>query len=56
MLPGVPAPMLVPHIIYVQRKCYPREWWIVGRVRVTLKNPDGSLVNPDIPNRTWRLL
>lgn len=40
------------HTTLTQRKCYPREWWLVGRVRVALKNADGSLINPDIPNRT----
>ena len=34
-----------------QDKAYPRQWWVQGRVRVQLKKPDGSLANPDIPNR-----
>mmetsp|Transcript_12592 Transcript_12592/g.35376 ORF Transcript_12592/g.35376 Transcript_12592/m.35376 type:complete len:150 (-) Transcript_12592:649-1098(-) len=32
-------------------KCYSRDFWVVGRVRVKLKNDDGTLVKPDIPNR-----
>eukprot|EP00873_Tetraselmis_striata_P002678 jgi/Tetstr1/422942/TSEL_013721.t1 len=32
-------------------KCYSRDFWVVGRVRVQLKKDDGSLVNPDIPSR-----
>ncbi len=32
-----------------QEKHYPRAWWIRCRIRVALKNPDGSPVNPEIP-------
>ena len=35
----------------MQGKAYPRQWWVQGRVRVQLKKPDGSLVNPDVPDR-----
>lgn len=35
-------------------KCYPRDWMVPGRVRVKLRNEDGSPVNPDIPtSRSW---
>lgn len=34
-----------------ENKAYPRFWLVRGRVRVELKNSDGSLVNPEIPNR-----
>mmetsp|Transcript_25532 Transcript_25532/g.60734 ORF Transcript_25532/g.60734 Transcript_25532/m.60734 type:complete len:144 (-) Transcript_25532:165-596(-) len=32
-------------------KCYSRDFWVVGRVRVQLKNEDGSPVRVDIPSR-----
>eukprot|EP00128_Syssomonas_multiformis_P008662 Colp12_sorted_trinity150504_noHs@5807 len=32
-------------------KAYPRDYMLVGRLRVQLKNADGSLVNKDIPSR-----
>lgn len=34
-----------------ERKSYPRQWWVLGRVRVQLKNDDGTPCNPEIPNR-----
>ena len=35
----------------LQRKSYSRQWWIVGRVRVQLKDDDGTFCNPDIRSR-----
>ena len=35
-----------------QRKSYPRDFFNRGRLRVQLKQPDGSLTNPTIPTRT----
>lgn len=32
-------------------KHYSRQWWVPGRVRVQLKNDDGSPCNPQIPDR-----
>lgn len=34
-------------------KSYSRDWMVPGRVRVKLRNDDGSPVNPDIPSREW---
>lgn len=34
-----------------QVKSYPRQWWVKGRVRVSLKDKDGNLINPAIPDR-----
>lgn len=45
-----PACLLPPR---PQNKAYPRNWLIRGRIRVQLKNEDGSLVNPEIPSREW---
>ena len=39
----------------MQNKAYPRDWLIPGRVRVLLKHPDGTPVNPEIPNSAWAL-
>jgi len=39
------------HAAEQANKCYSRDFWVVGRVRVKLKNDDGTLVKPDIPNR-----
>lgn len=41
-------------LVWMQVKSYPRQWWCRGRIRVQLKNSDGSLVNPDVPNRVHR--
>jgi len=35
-----------------ESKIYPRDWMYRGRVRVQLKNDDGSPVNPSIPTST----
>jgi SRP19 protein len=43
-------PHYQPAVHRLQRKSYPREWWVLGRVRVQLKNDDGSPCNPEIPN------
>lgn len=37
----------------MQNKQYPRAWWVPGRLRVQLKNADGTPVNPEIPNSEW---
>eukprot|EP00899_Mesostigma_viride_P007916 jgi/Mesvir1/17125/Mv07557-RA.1 len=37
-------------------KCYSRDYMQRGRVRVQLKNADGTLVNPTFPNRHALLL
>lgn len=34
-----------------QMKSYSRDWMVPGRVRVKLRNDDGSPVNPEIPSR-----
>ena len=34
----------------VQIKSYPRQWWVKGRVRVSLKDKEGRLINPAIPD------
>lgn len=34
-----------------EMKSYSRDWMVPGRVRVKLRNDDGSPVNPDIPSR-----
>ncbi|PSC72194.1 signal recognition particle 19 kDa -like [Micractinium conductrix] len=39
-----------------EMKSYPRDWLVPGRVRVKLRNDDGSLCNPDIPTRRELLL
>ncbi|PRW57351.1 signal recognition particle 19 kDa -like [Chlorella sorokiniana] len=39
-----------------EMKCYPRDWMVPGRVRVKLRNDDGSPVNPDIPSRRALLI
>ena len=36
---------------FQREKCYSRDFWVVGRVRVSLKHDDGTPVRPDIPNR-----
>lgn len=35
-----------------QKKSYPKEFFLLGRVRVALRKEDGTPINPDIPNRT----
>eukprot|EP00887_Chlorella_sp_A99_P002125 scaffold21.g2125.t1 len=40
----------------IEDKAYPRDWLIRGRVRVLLRNEDGSPVNPDVANRRTLLL
>lgn len=37
-----------------QDKHYPRTWWIRGRLKVQLKNADGTYVNADITSSEWR--
>lgn len=55
------CPQHVPELP-LQNKHYPRAWWIPGRLRVQLKNADGTPVNPEIPNSElhhsflWELL
>eukprot|EP00124_Ichthyophonus_hoferi_P002226 Ihof_evm6s143 gene=Ihof_evmTU6s143 len=34
-----------------EAKWHPRDFEVVGRARIQLKNSDGSLVNPNIANR-----
>ena len=35
-----------------QDKQYPRDWWLArGRLRVMLRQSDGSPVNPEVPTR-----
>ncbi|KAL4441202.1 hypothetical protein ABPG77_011439 [Micractinium sp. CCAP 211/92] len=34
-----------------EMKSYSRDWMVPGRVRVKLRNDDGSPVNPEIPSR-----
>lgn len=42
----------------LQDKHYSRDWFIRGRLRVELKNSEGVLHNPEVPNRKrpWRAL
>ena len=35
----------------LQNKAYSRDFLVRGRVRVQLKNEDGTLINPEFPNR-----
>uniref|UniRef100_A0A5S6QPK7 Signal recognition particle 19 kDa protein n=1 Tax=Trichuris muris TaxID=70415 RepID=A0A5S6QPK7_TRIMR len=41
--------------VKIEKKMYPRDqnrdWQFQGRVRLQLRNTDGSLVNPSLPNR-----
>lgn len=34
-----------------QNKAYSRNWLVRGRIRVQLKQEDGTLTNPEITNR-----
>ncbi|CEG48428.1 signal recognition particle 19 kda family protein [Plasmopara halstedii] len=40
----------LPHVLEPAKK-YPRDWMVVGRIRVRLVRDDGTLENPEIPNR-----
>uniref|UniRef100_A0A7S0RQN6 Signal recognition particle 19 kDa protein n=1 Tax=Chlamydomonas leiostraca TaxID=1034604 RepID=A0A7S0RQN6_9CHLO len=35
----------------IENKHYPRAWWVPGRLRVQLKNADGTPTVPEIPNK-----
>ncbi|GMH40540.1 hypothetical protein BSKO_08444 [Bryopsis sp. KO-2023] len=37
-------------------KCYSREWWVRGRVRVQLIGDDGAPANPDLQTRRALML
>ncbi|KHJ42668.1 SRP19 protein [Trichuris suis] len=41
--------------VKIEKKMYPRDpnrdWQFQGRVRLQLRNADGSIVNPSLPNR-----
>jgi hypothetical protein len=50
----------MPALLLLQWKRYPRNWCVLpgkemsfGRLRVQLKNDDGSPVNPEVPNSEW---
>lgn len=42
--------------VQVEDKHYPRDWFIRGRLRVQLKNEDGTLINSEIPDRRTLLI
>ena len=39
----------IPHLVEMNKQ-HPRDFFAMGRVRYNLKNPDGSLVNPQLKN------
>ncbi|CAH0476805.1 unnamed protein product [Peronospora belbahrii] len=45
----------LPHVLESSKK-YPRDWLVSGRIRVRLVRDDGSLENPEIPNRKTLML
>ena len=47
---------MVVRLFFVQRKAYSRDFMDMIRVRVKLKESDGTLVRQDIPNRRALLI
>ncbi len=48
---STPIPLLGCCSSLSQMKSYSRDWMVPGRVRVKLRNDDGSAVNPEISSR-----
>jgi hypothetical protein len=51
----LPVNSAVPLPLLLQMKSYPRDWLVPGRVRVKLRNDDGSPCNSEVPSREFAL-